>query len=103
MLRKDNPSQQLVYYQAGIGTYTVPAIATPLTAKVEKLIDTMEEREAILLSLQVDVKDHDTRIKQIEATLRAAEQKAAEQEERRKNVEEELRNLQASSAARLKR
>jgi uncharacterized protein (DUF2235 family) len=39
MLRKDNPSQQLVYYQAGIGTYTIPQIATPMTAKIEKMID----------------------------------------------------------------
>ena len=39
MLRKDNPSQQLVYYQAGIGTYTSPAIATQRTANFEKLVD----------------------------------------------------------------
>ncbi|KIK76154.1 hypothetical protein PAXRUDRAFT_170739 [Paxillus rubicundulus Ve08.2h10] len=41
MLRKDDPSQQLVYYQAGIGTYTIPQIATPLMAKISKTIDLM--------------------------------------------------------------
>ncbi|KIJ13818.1 hypothetical protein PAXINDRAFT_80411 [Paxillus involutus ATCC 200175] len=41
MLRKDDPSQQLVYYQAGIGTYTIPQIATPFMAKVSKAIDLM--------------------------------------------------------------
>ncbi|KZV61060.1 hypothetical protein PENSPDRAFT_678653 [Peniophora sp. CONT] len=39
MLRKDNPSQQLVYYQAGIGTYTSPAVATQRMANLEKLVD----------------------------------------------------------------
>ncbi|KAI9455939.1 hypothetical protein BJY52DRAFT_1384548 [Lactarius psammicola] len=39
MLKKDDKSQQLVYYQAGIGTYTIPEIATPFMAKVKKTID----------------------------------------------------------------
>ncbi|KAI9455937.1 hypothetical protein BJY52DRAFT_1213126 [Lactarius psammicola] len=39
MLKKDDKSQQLVYYQAGIGTYTIPDIATPFVAKVKKCID----------------------------------------------------------------
>jgi uncharacterized protein (DUF2235 family) len=41
MLRKDNKTQQLVYYQAGIGTYTIPEIATPFMANVSKTIDMM--------------------------------------------------------------
>ncbi|KIM62348.1 hypothetical protein SCLCIDRAFT_1215226 [Scleroderma citrinum Foug A] len=41
MLKKDDPSQQMVYYQAGIGTYTIPQIATPLYAKISKTIDMM--------------------------------------------------------------
>ncbi|KAF8274310.1 hypothetical protein EI94DRAFT_1714137 [Lactarius quietus] len=39
MLKKDNKSQQLVYYQAGIGTYTFPQIAKPFMAKWQKTID----------------------------------------------------------------
>ncbi|KAI0319544.1 hypothetical protein OF83DRAFT_772062 [Amylostereum chailletii] len=39
MLKKDDRSKQMVYYQAGIGTYTIPEIATPLMAKVSKAID----------------------------------------------------------------
>ncbi|KAI6017467.1 hypothetical protein EDC04DRAFT_478799 [Pisolithus marmoratus] len=41
MLKKDDPSQQMVYYQAGIGTYTIPQIATPTYAKLSKTIDMM--------------------------------------------------------------
>ncbi|KAL4070334.1 hypothetical protein J3A83DRAFT_4358565 [Scleroderma citrinum] len=41
MLKKDDPSQQMVYYQAGIGTYTIPQIATPFWAKLSKTIDMM--------------------------------------------------------------
>ncbi|KAH9486042.1 hypothetical protein JR316_0000106 [Psilocybe cubensis] len=41
MLRKDEPEQQMVYYQAGIGTYTIPQIAKPMMAKLHKLMDTM--------------------------------------------------------------
>ncbi|XP_006462887.1 hypothetical protein AGABI2DRAFT_186715 [Agaricus bisporus var. bisporus H97] len=41
ILKKDDPDKQMVYYQAGIGTYTVPQIATPLMAKVSKTFDEM--------------------------------------------------------------
>jgi uncharacterized protein (DUF2235 family) len=50
LLKKDDPSQQLVYYQAGIGTYTIPQIATPFFAKVSKLVD-----EAIAWDLDAHV------------------------------------------------
>ncbi|KAI0253206.1 hypothetical protein BJV78DRAFT_1123495 [Lactifluus subvellereus] len=39
MLKKDDKSQQLVYYQAGIGTYKIPEIATPFMSRVHKNID----------------------------------------------------------------
>ncbi|KAG2116365.1 hypothetical protein BD769DRAFT_1486352 [Suillus cothurnatus] len=41
MLVKDDPSLQMVYYQAGIGTYTIPEMATPFMAKVSKTVDMM--------------------------------------------------------------
>ncbi|KAH8110703.1 hypothetical protein DFH11DRAFT_1513988 [Phellopilus nigrolimitatus] len=41
MLKKGDKDQQLVYYQAGIGTYTIPEIASPLTSKISKTLDTM--------------------------------------------------------------
>ncbi|KAJ6541648.1 hypothetical protein B0H19DRAFT_959195 [Mycena capillaripes] len=41
MLKKDDKSQQLVYYQAGIGTYSIPEIAHPKLAKLHKAIDAM--------------------------------------------------------------
>ncbi|KAI5116432.1 hypothetical protein M0805_000211 [Coniferiporia weirii] len=41
MLKKGNKDQQLVYYQAGIGTYTIPQIATPLYSKLSKTVDEM--------------------------------------------------------------
>ncbi|KAG5732645.1 hypothetical protein E4T56_gene16747 [Termitomyces sp. T112] len=41
MLKKDNSKDQLVYYQAGIGTYTIPQIAKPMMAKVHKAVDAM--------------------------------------------------------------
>ncbi|KAJ7207516.1 hypothetical protein GGX14DRAFT_635358 [Mycena pura] len=41
MLKKDDPNQQLVYYQSGIGTYVIPEIAKPKLAKVHKVIDAM--------------------------------------------------------------
>ncbi|KAI0029496.1 hypothetical protein K488DRAFT_56207 [Vararia minispora EC-137] len=50
MLRKDNPQQQLVYYQAGIGTYTIPQIATPAASRISKLVD-----EAIAKDLDAHV------------------------------------------------
>jgi len=50
LLKKDDPSQQLVYYQAGIGTYTVPQIVTPGLAKLRKLED-----EAIAWNLDAHI------------------------------------------------
>jgi uncharacterized protein (DUF2235 family) len=41
MLKKDDPKAQLVYYQAGIGTYTIPQIAKPMMAKFHKALDSM--------------------------------------------------------------
>ncbi|KAF4596095.1 hypothetical protein EYR38_007469 [Pleurotus pulmonarius] len=41
LLKKDNSDVQMVYYQAGIGTYTSPNIATPLMAKMSKTLDEM--------------------------------------------------------------
>ncbi|GLB43692.1 putative uncharacterized alpha/beta hydrolase domain (DUF2235) [Lyophyllum shimeji] len=41
MLKKDNPREQLVYYQAGIGTYTIPQIAKPTMAKFHRIVDAM--------------------------------------------------------------
>ncbi|KAF4571711.1 hypothetical protein EYR40_008228 [Pleurotus pulmonarius] len=41
LLKKDNRDVQMVYYQAGIGTYTSPNVATPLMAKVSKTLDEM--------------------------------------------------------------
>lgn len=41
MLKRDDVAQQLVYYQAGIGTYSIPEIATPFMAGVSKTIDMM--------------------------------------------------------------
>ncbi|KAG6864128.1 hypothetical protein C0991_012248 [Blastosporella zonata] len=37
MLKKDDRDKQMVYYQAGIGTYTSPKVATPLAAKFSKV------------------------------------------------------------------
>ncbi|KAH9932412.1 hypothetical protein B0H21DRAFT_92677 [Amylocystis lapponica] len=41
MLKKGDRTQQMVYYQAGIGTYTVPQVATPLMASLSKTLDMM--------------------------------------------------------------
>ncbi|KAF8630983.1 hypothetical protein AX15_002693 [Amanita polypyramis BW_CC] len=41
MLKKDDKMKQMVYYQAGVGTYTSPAVATPFMSKVSKLLDEM--------------------------------------------------------------
>ncbi|KAJ7729083.1 hypothetical protein DFH07DRAFT_895750 [Mycena maculata] len=41
MLKKDVKSQQLVYYQAGIGTYSIPEIAQPELAKLHRALDAM--------------------------------------------------------------
>ncbi|TFK61202.1 hypothetical protein BDN72DRAFT_828458 [Pluteus cervinus] len=50
MLKKDDRSQQMVYYQAGIGTYTSPQVATPLASKISKAMD-----EAIAWNLDAHV------------------------------------------------
>ncbi|KAI5114823.1 hypothetical protein M0805_005238, partial [Coniferiporia weirii] len=41
LLKKGDSKQQLVYYQAGIGTYTIPQIATPIASKLRKTWDMM--------------------------------------------------------------
>ncbi|KXN83327.1 hypothetical protein AN958_01563 [Leucoagaricus sp. SymC.cos] len=41
LLKKNDNTKQLVYYQAGIGTYTIPQIAKPMMAKVHKALDAM--------------------------------------------------------------
>ena len=40
-LKKDNQAEQLVYYQAGMGTYTNSAFITPVFSKVSKIWDEM--------------------------------------------------------------
>ncbi|KAJ6530992.1 hypothetical protein DFH09DRAFT_1044739 [Mycena vulgaris] len=40
MLPKADTTKQMVYYQAGIGTYTTPQIATPFMSKISKFVDT---------------------------------------------------------------
>ncbi|KAG5638609.1 hypothetical protein H0H81_011499 [Sphagnurus paluster] len=50
MLKKDDREHQMCYYQAGIGTYTNPEIATPLMAKISKTLD-----EAIAWNLDAHV------------------------------------------------
>ncbi|KAG5636745.1 hypothetical protein H0H81_007003 [Sphagnurus paluster] len=52
MLKKDDRDKQMVYYQAGIGTYTTPEIATPLGSKISKTLDT-----AIAWNLSAHVMD----------------------------------------------
>ncbi|KAJ7243067.1 hypothetical protein C8J57DRAFT_1243788 [Mycena rebaudengoi] len=39
MLPKADRSKQMVYYQAGIGTYTSPTVATPFMSKISKFVD----------------------------------------------------------------
>ncbi|KAG6873169.1 hypothetical protein C0995_002018 [Termitomyces sp. Mi166 len=39
MLMKGDKTKQMVYYQAGIGTYISPRVATPLSAKISKILD----------------------------------------------------------------
>jgi len=42
MLKKDDPTKQLVYYQAGIGTYTGNGVVgTPIIQSMSKLLDSM--------------------------------------------------------------
>ncbi|KAF5332902.1 hypothetical protein D9758_017003 [Tetrapyrgos nigripes] len=50
MLKKDDRYQQMVYYQAGIGTYTASHQTTPLKAKFSKALD-----EAIAWNLHAHV------------------------------------------------
>ncbi|TFK26835.1 hypothetical protein FA15DRAFT_754691 [Coprinopsis marcescibilis] len=52
ILHKGDPEKQLVYYQAGIGTYTSPKIATPLVSKISKALD-----EAVAWNLDAHVMD----------------------------------------------
>lgn len=52
MLKKDDSNKQMVYYQAGIGTYTSPEVATPLAAKISKTLD-----EAVAWNLSAHVMD----------------------------------------------
>ncbi|KAF5390603.1 hypothetical protein D9757_002578 [Collybiopsis confluens] len=47
ILKKDDRDQQMVYYQAGIGTYTSPQIATPGMAKLAKVCDRPSSRYSI--------------------------------------------------------
>lgn len=41
LLKKDDRSKQMVYYQSGIGTYTSAKIATPIRAQFRKILDKM--------------------------------------------------------------
>jgi hypothetical protein len=41
LLKKSDRSKQMVYYQAGIGTYTSPKIATPFMSSIRKTLDEM--------------------------------------------------------------
>ncbi|KAK7000315.1 hypothetical protein R3P38DRAFT_1844540 [Favolaschia claudopus] len=50
LLYKADRSRQMVYYQAGIGTYTTPQIATPFVSKISKALD-----EAIAWNLHAHV------------------------------------------------
>ncbi|KAF8643150.1 hypothetical protein AX16_009194 [Volvariella volvacea WC 439] len=51
-LKKDDRTEQMVYYQAGIGTWTSPQIATPMAASISKSLD-----EAIAWNLDAHVMD----------------------------------------------
>ncbi|TFK61376.1 hypothetical protein BDN72DRAFT_849746 [Pluteus cervinus] len=51
-LDKGKPDEQLVYYQAGVGTYTSPLVTTPIFGKLAKLAD-----EAVAWYLDQHVKD----------------------------------------------
>ncbi|KAF8226438.1 hypothetical protein L208DRAFT_1301875 [Tricholoma matsutake] len=52
MLKRDDSDKQMVYYQAGIGTYNSPQVATPFAARISKLLD-----EAIAWHLDGHVMD----------------------------------------------
>ncbi|KAH7928583.1 hypothetical protein BV22DRAFT_1030530 [Leucogyrophana mollusca] len=51
-LTKNKPDEQLVYYQAGIGTYTSPLIAMPIVARMASIAD-----EAVAWYLDAHVKE----------------------------------------------
>ncbi|KJA17577.1 hypothetical protein HYPSUDRAFT_206046 [Hypholoma sublateritium FD-334 SS-4] len=52
MLKKGDNDNQMVYYQAGIGTYFAPQVATPRASKFSKLLD-----EAIAWNLHAHLMD----------------------------------------------
>ncbi|KAK0435300.1 hypothetical protein EV421DRAFT_1740357 [Armillaria borealis] len=52
LLKKDDPSQQMVYYQSGVGTYEPPQIPGLLTSKIYKTLDLL-----IACSLDAHVMD----------------------------------------------
>ncbi|CAE7205429.1 unnamed protein product [Rhizoctonia solani] len=39
LLKKDNPDQQMVYYQTGVGTYTSPAWSSSISKSISKAAD----------------------------------------------------------------
>ncbi|KAG5644332.1 hypothetical protein DXG03_008691 [Asterophora parasitica] len=41
LLKKNDRSKQMVYYQTGIGTYTSPQVVSPFMSKVWKTLDVM--------------------------------------------------------------
>lgn len=41
LLKKDDKTKQMVYYQSGIGTYVSPKVATPVMSKVSQTLDAM--------------------------------------------------------------
>ncbi|KAI9437109.1 hypothetical protein BJY52DRAFT_1130131 [Lactarius psammicola] len=38
-LKKDDMSQQMVYYQSGVGTFTIPQVITPVKAFIQKYVN----------------------------------------------------------------
>jgi len=52
MLRRGDRTKQMVYYQAGIGTYIKPQVATPMAARMSKVLD-----EAVAWNLDAHVMD----------------------------------------------
>ncbi|KAF8996537.1 hypothetical protein BDQ17DRAFT_1429684 [Cyathus striatus] len=58
ILKKDDPNLQMVYYQAGIGTYTIPQIATPFMATLSKTLDEMIAWNLMLISWKIFINSH---------------------------------------------
>ncbi|KAK0207784.1 hypothetical protein IW262DRAFT_1486590 [Armillaria fumosa] len=68
LLKKDDPSQQMVYYQSGVGTYEPPQVPGLLTSKMYKTVDlliacsldahVMEFLESVLRGFVDRVGDH---------------------------------------------